>query len=108
MDRLVCPVVVVLGLLARADAQTRVTSLYTLPAEGTWVEYDWKSLRPGDHLQTGVLRMSVVGHQKVGEVPCCWIELKKADRHGFWGVLFQRRYPAKEADTKRFSSQLSW
>jgi len=34
------------------------------------------------------------------------LEWKIADRHGFWGARL--RYPPREAEIKRFWSQLSW
>jgi hypothetical protein len=72
----------VLASPADLPAQTRAAPLYALPADGTWVEYDWESPRPGGAGQTGTLRISSVGTTTVQGVPHRWVEITKEVRHG--------------------------
>ncbi len=59
-----------------ASAQSRPAPLYSLPADGTWVQYEWELLTPDGMKQTGKLRISSVGHKQVQDVPHRWIEIK--------------------------------
>lgn len=60
---------------ALAHAQTAVSIFYALPADGAWVEYDFKQAgRTAE--QQGTLRVSAVGRKTIGTVPHCWVEIK--------------------------------
>jgi hypothetical protein len=66
-----------LALSHRSQAQTRPAPLYSLPKLGTWVEYEWKATRQVGKEETGTLRISFVGQQKVRGSSHVWIEIKK-------------------------------
>ncbi|HEX5269021.1 MAG TPA: hypothetical protein VFW33_00975 [Gemmataceae bacterium] len=63
-------------------SQTRVAPLYSLPADGSWVEYEWKLVEPGKPDRAGLLRISLVGGKEVDGVAHCWVELAKESRDG--------------------------
>ncbi len=66
----------------RSAGQARVAPVYGLPAEGAWVEYEWRADRPGGRPLKGTLRVSFVGQEDVRGAPHCWIELKKEFEDG--------------------------
>jgi hypothetical protein len=72
----------ILPSLARPAAPPRPAPLYSLPEEGTWVEYDWKATEPDRPERVGTLRISFVGQKNVEGVPYCWIEMLRATRDG--------------------------
>jgi hypothetical protein len=58
------------GLLAAAGpalAQTRPAVAYSLPADGTWAEYELKGGKPDQPL-SGTLRLACVGSREVNGV----------------------------------------
>jgi hypothetical protein len=61
-------------------AQTRAAPLYALPADGTWVEYDWEEVKPGGIAQTGTLRLSSVGATTVTGIAHRWVEIIRETR----------------------------
>jgi hypothetical protein len=61
---------------------TRVSPVYSLPAPGTWVEYEWKAVGPNDKERAGLFRISSVGRLQVRGVPHCWIEIARESREG--------------------------
>ncbi len=77
-------VLLVLSALAVAPpltAQTRPAPFYSLPKEGTWVEYQWTASEGGKQLE-GTLRLSVVGRKEVEGVPCWWVEAARETQEG--------------------------
>src|SRR5262249_36961950 len=78
--------ILVLALLvvssSQSLAQTRHAPVYSLPAVGTWVEYEWKRVTPSDQQEKGILRMSCVGEKKVKGAACRWVEIKVQARRG--------------------------
>lgn len=69
----------ILVLLTRPSltaAQTWVAPFYSLPADGTWVEYDWRHTGAKDQQLTGMLRISSVGVKQIEGAPHRWIEIK--------------------------------
>jgi hypothetical protein len=66
----------------RCAAQPRCGPLYSLPADGTWVEYVWQATLPDGREQMGTLRISSVGSRQVQGVRHRWVEIKKATRQG--------------------------
>src|SRR5262245_32035334 len=65
---------------ARAQLRDRPAPFYSFPAEGTWLEYEWKSRSGDNKRQEGTLRISFVGRKEVHGVKCYWIETKKETR----------------------------
>jgi hypothetical protein len=78
--------VVVLALVVlgpgRGPAQDRLAPFYSLPADGTWVEYAWKRVTPRNAAESGLLRFSAVGRKEVQGVRCRWVEIKVQARRG--------------------------
>jgi hypothetical protein len=59
-------------------AQTRAAPLYALPADGTWVEYDWESFTPGGAVsQAGTLRIASVASSTVQCNSHRWVEITR-------------------------------
>jgi hypothetical protein len=73
---------VVLAVSARAAEPTRAAPLYTLPADGTWVEYDWTATGPGGRVVKGTLRLSAVGGKVIDGTAFRWVEVRKEYREG--------------------------
>ncbi len=63
--------------LGPAGAQTQLAPLYSLPKDGTWVEYEWTATGPDKKEQQGTLRISSVGGNEVQGAPHRWVEVKK-------------------------------
>jgi hypothetical protein len=55
---------------------------YTLPADGAWVEFEWKARAPGGAERAGLVRISSVGSVQVAGAPHRWVEVKKEWRRG--------------------------
>lgn len=72
------------ALLAPAScrAQTQPAPVYSLPPDGTWVEYHWVHSPPGGPETKGTLRISSVGRTEVGREGCRWIELRLTTDEG--------------------------
>jgi hypothetical protein len=81
-----------LGCPSQLPAQTRAAPLYSLPPDGTWVEYDWETTRPGAGGlgQAGTLRLSSVGSTKVQGIAHRWVEITKEIRNGKGGGVERR------------------
>jgi hypothetical protein len=67
---------------ARAAEPTRAAPLYALPADGTWVEYDWTATDPMGKEVKGTLRLSAVGGKVIDGTACRWVEIRKEYREG--------------------------
>src|SRR5262245_17608913 len=63
-------------------AQTRPSLLYSLPKDGTWVEYEVKGATPTKQALSGFLRVASVGGKEVNKVKCRWIEVKIDTKKG--------------------------
>jgi hypothetical protein len=62
-------------------AQTRPSLLYSLPPDGTWVEYEVKGSRSKQPI-SGTLRVACFGSQEVNKVKYRWIEVKLEIKKG--------------------------
>jgi hypothetical protein len=85
MARLTCllfALCIVLPVPARAAAPTRAASLYALPADGAWVEYDWTMSGPDGKDVKGTLRLSAVGGTTVKGTAYRWVEIRKKYTQG--------------------------
>lgn len=69
-------------VLARAAEPRNAAPFYTLPKDGSWVEYDWVLFEPGGKESKGTLRISSVGTQAREGKSYRWIELRKKWRVG--------------------------
>lgn len=71
------PVVLMAGLLAAGPlfGQAPVSLLYSLPADETWAEFEWKSIGKDGKERTGTLQISSVGTKQIQAVPYRWIEI---------------------------------
>jgi hypothetical protein len=65
-----------------AAEPTRAAPIYSLPEDGTWVEYDWTGLGPDGKELKGVLRVSSVGTKTTAGVTSRWVEVRKEYREG--------------------------
>jgi hypothetical protein len=63
----------------RSAEPTRPAVLYSLPADGAWVEFDWTLTGPGPGGKEtkGTLRLSSVGSKTVDDTACRWVEARK-------------------------------
>lgn len=61
---------------ATASAQTKPAPVYSLPADGTWVDYEWALVTTANKNLAGQLRISSVGQKQVQGVPHRWVEIK--------------------------------
>ena len=83
MSRLTClwlVACVVVSGPAPAAEPTRAAPLYALPADGTWVEFDWTATDPNGKEVKGTLRLSAVGGGVIDGTPCRWVEIRKEHR----------------------------
>jgi hypothetical protein len=73
-----------LGCPSQLPAQIRAAPVYALPADGTWVDYDWESSASGagGSGQAGTLRISSVGTTTVQGRAHRWVEITKEVRTG--------------------------
>jgi hypothetical protein len=71
-------------LLAAAPcpAQTQAAPIYSLPADGTWVEYDWVHSPPDNPETKGTLRISSVGRKEIDREGYRWIEIRLSTEEG--------------------------
>jgi hypothetical protein len=70
--------VLMLTFLAFAQdlhAEGKPAPFYSLPADGVWVEYEWKRTPADQKDQQGTMRLSSVGTKDVDGVRCRWIEI---------------------------------
>ena len=74
--------VAVLLSASDARAQTRPSLLYSLPEDGTWVEYEVKGTTPSKQALAGFLRVASVGTKEVNKVKHRWIEVKIDTKKG--------------------------
>jgi hypothetical protein len=85
--------------------------LYSLPADGIWVEYDWSATSPEGEKESGTLRLSSVGSQKEAGQVCRWLEMKLTVRQGektsyrFRKLLIQERAFARGGPLRPFVVQ---
>ena len=85
MSRLTClwlVACVVVSGPAPAAEPTRAAPLYALPADGTWVEFDWTATGPDGRDLKGTLRLSAVGGKTIDGTACRWVEVRKEHREG--------------------------
>jgi hypothetical protein len=76
MSRCVCLLLVILGCPAAALAQGRVAPLYSLPADGRYVDYTWELVTADGKKHAGTLRISSVGAREEKGVRHRWVEIK--------------------------------
>jgi hypothetical protein len=70
-----------------ALGEGKLAPFYSLPADGAWVEYDWKRTRPDGTEQQGTLRLASVGAKDMDGVRCRWVEItvrSKANDKATW------------------------
>jgi hypothetical protein len=65
------------GWADRAADPSRPAPLFVLPADGVWVEFDWKAAPLDGREQAGTLRLSSVGRTESRDAPHRWVEIKK-------------------------------
>jgi len=70
-----------LALAIPALGQTRPAPFYSLPANGTWVEFEWVQSPLKGNSTSGTLRLSSVGRKDVDGMPHRWIEIKLSTQH---------------------------
>jgi hypothetical protein len=78
MSRTLCLVflaAVVVGGLEPARGQSKPAPVYTLPVDGTWVDYEWTMSVPTKGMQKGTLRISSVGHKEINGIKHRWVEI---------------------------------
>jgi hypothetical protein len=62
---------------ARPAEPTRAAPIYSLPDDGSWIEFDWTGVGPKGEEIKGVLRISSVGTKTVAGVTSRWVEVRK-------------------------------
>src|SRR5439155_4096420 len=67
---------------SRAAEPTRPAPIYSLPRDGSWVEYDWTGVGPDGKETKGVLRISSVGTTTSAGVESRWVEVRKEYSQG--------------------------
>ena len=83
MKRLSLVVLAVLLVCSEwATAQTRPAPIYSLPPDGTWVEYEWVLQTGNGNKIPGTLRISSVGQTQVDNLAHRWVEIKLTARKG--------------------------
>ena len=73
-------VLLVVGLAPAG--QPSASPLYSLPPDGTWVEYTWTARGPDGQEQSGTLRISSVGRTERQGAPHRWVEFKLEAKAG--------------------------
>jgi hypothetical protein len=68
--------VVLLAVASGASADDKPSPFYALPADGTWLEYEWTRTTPERKTERGTLRLSSVGVKDADDVRCRWLEIK--------------------------------
>jgi hypothetical protein len=69
-------------LVTASPAQERVALFYSMPEDGGWVEYEWRTDDAGKGQPANRLRISSVGKLTKDSVPCRWIEVHKETHRG--------------------------
>src|SRR5215510_5220630 len=64
-----------------SHAQTKAAPFYSLPADGAWVEYEWRRTA-AETKEEGTLRISSVGAKDIDGTRCRWVEVKVETRAG--------------------------
>ena len=67
---------------AVAVGQNQPAPFYSLPEDGSWVEYDWTFTDAQGKVHGGLLRISCVGKERFDGKICRWVELKRGGREG--------------------------
>ncbi len=68
-----------LALTGPASAQEWPAPFTALPADGVWVEYEWKAVGPDARERAGTLRLTVLGREEARGGPRCWVEIRKEE-----------------------------
>jgi hypothetical protein len=76
------PLLLALLLPSAGRAQTQPAPVYSLPADGTWVEYDWVHSPPDGPETKGTLRISSVGRKEIGREGSRWVEIRLTTGEG--------------------------
>ncbi len=71
-----------LFLVPASSAQERVALFYSLPEDGAWVEYAWRTGDMDGSPQGNRLRLSSVGQTIRDKTPCRWVEIHKETHRG--------------------------
>jgi hypothetical protein len=71
---------VLLAAPSRSAEPTRAAPIYSLPEDGSWVEYDWTGVGPDGKELKGILRVSSVGTKTSQGVASRWVEIRKEYR----------------------------
>jgi hypothetical protein len=80
----------------------RAAPIYSLPAEGAWIEYRCTAIGPDGKEITGTLRVSSVGTKDAAGTTCRWVEVRKEfDR----GKETQREYRKMLVAEKGFAER---
>jgi hypothetical protein len=80
--RTLLPLLLAALLAPACRAQTEPAPVYSLPPDGTWVEYDWVYSPPGAPEAKGILRISSIGGKEVGRERCRWVEFRLTTGEG--------------------------
>jgi hypothetical protein len=67
---------------SRSAEPTRAAPIYSLPEDGSWVEYDWTGVGADGKEMKGLLRISSVGSKTSGGVESRWVEVRKEYSQG--------------------------
>src|SRR5262249_45656974 len=70
---------VLLGSAGPSLAQTKVAPLYSLPADGVWVEFDFKYRDRLNKEIQGTMRISSTGRVRIGDIDHRWVEIKMSE-----------------------------
>jgi hypothetical protein len=84
MKRLIRPVLLLLlfAVPSRCPAQTRPAPFYSLPRDGTWVEYEWTCTPRDGEVTRGTLRLAAVGRTTVDGESCRCVEIRLVTGEG--------------------------
>jgi hypothetical protein len=67
----------VLAAPGRPAEPKHAAPLYSLPADGTWVEFEWTATRPSGPDLHGTLRLSAVGGKVISGTAYRWVEIRQ-------------------------------
>jgi hypothetical protein len=102
--RQLCSIALGFGVLfvvaSPSAGQTQPAPVYSLPPDGTWVEYDWVHSPPDGPETKGTLRISSVGRKEVGREGCRWVELRLTTGEGGDRRIRYRKLLLSEAAIK--------
>jgi hypothetical protein len=79
-----------------AFGQNQPAPFYSLPVDGSWVEYDWTFTDGQGKEHRGLLRISSVGKERVDGKTCRWVELKRRGREENQGPTKIRKLLVEE------------